>query len=321
MNSKRWKKHIFSTLSFIVSGGLLYWIISKIDVTRTQHLLNEANASWLLIALILAFGIPLLATVRWLGVIRAQDILNIRPHVALRAVMLAMVLNSFLPSKAGDLAKVVFLKKHSGFSTSVGTVVLERLVDLFALGILGMVGFFWSGNVLGGYAASVLLGGVSATLLIITIIPLHRIPISLHFQEAIKKIHMVCLNWLKNPLAILQTLAGSFGIWTINGMIVFSLVMALGADHCWSYAISIFPVAVIAGQIPISISGIGTRDSVFVLLLSVHLSFEEATLIAIGYTVFSYWLLSLICFPIILLEIIKYFRSSDRINQRQLLKE
>ena len=110
-------------------------------------------------------------------------------------------------------------------------------------------------------------------------------------------------------MAVLQTLAGSIITWCIGGSIVLALTRSFAADLNPSHIYAIYPTAVIAGLIPITVSGIGTRDSAFVILLSSYLPSEEATLVGIGYTVIVYWLLSLISFPVVSREITKYLRK------------
>ena len=76
------------------------------------------------------------------------------------------------------------------------------------------------------------------------------------------------------------------------------LVSAFGGSLAWGRVYGLFPVALLAGLVPATVSGVGTRDAAFVALLGLEgLSIEEATFIGLGYTAFSYWLLSLISLP------------------------
>jgi uncharacterized protein (TIRG00374 family) len=227
--------------------------------------------------------------------------------IALRAVMMANVLNSFLPSKAGDLAKAAYLHKHGGLSKGAGTVILERLVDLGVLGILGIVGLLVSGALWGLLAGTLLLGGVIAAFMLLVLVPITSwLPEKTAL--VVEEVRLVFRRWISNPHAILRTLTGSLATWSIGGVIVYALARGIGAELSLGYIYAIFPLAILAGLVPVTISGIGTRDSAFVLLLSSQLPAEEATLIGIGYTLFAYWLLSIVSFPAVALELNRIYR-------------
>ena len=89
---------------------------------------------------------------------------------------------------------------------------------------------------------------------------------------------------------------------------MYALARGIGAELSLGYTYAIFPLAILAGLVPVTISGIGTRDSAFVLLLSSQLPVEEATLIGIGYTLFAYWFLSIISFPAVAMELNRIYR-------------
>ena len=144
---------------------------------------------------------------------------------------------------------------------------------------------------------------------LILLLPLQSLPLPKKIFGIYLDTKQLFRNWLKSPAAVSQTLAGSFITWSIGGCIVLTLTKSFAIDLTPSFIFSIYPTAVIAGLVPITVSGIGTRDSAFVILLSSHLPPEEATLVGIGYTVFVYWLLSLICFPVVAREISRYFRG------------
>jgi len=304
------KRLVLGLVSVGVSVGLIVWLVSRIDVDRAKDLVAGADWRWLLFALIITCAMPFTSVYRWRGVLKAQDNLNLPYIVTLRAVMMANVLNSFLPSKSGDIAKAAYLRKHGGLSKGVGTVILERLVDIGMLGFLGLIGYLYSGVRWGLLAGVILLGGVLGVFIFISVIPFEKLPLPKKLTHLISEIKEVFVRWIKHPKAVIQTIIGSFTTWFLGGLTVYALVLAIGADMSWAQTYSIFPLAILAGLVPITVSGIGTRDSAFVLLLSQHIPVEEATLIGIGYTLFAYWILSIISFPAVAWEIYRYNRPN-----------
>lgn len=307
-----WRLQInaLSLLSIVTSVGLIAWLLTRIDFERTILLLQQAEWSWLLLAAVATCLIPIASVYRWRGVLAAQDDIGLSYKIALHAVMMANVLNSFLPSKAGDLAKAVYLRKHGGLSKGAGTVILERLVDLAVLGLLGIVGLSISGALWGLLAGTILLGGVIVVFIVLLTVPVNSF-LPQKPARLFENVRLVFLRWIRNPGAIFRTFLGSIVTWSIGGLTVYALARSIGAELSLGYTLAIFPLAILAGLIPVTISGIGTRDSAFVMLLSNQLPVEESTLIGIGYTLFAYWFLSIICFPSVALELNRISRSDE----------
>lgn len=307
----RWTSRQFVTgiVSIIVSASLISLLILRIDFERTIAVLSLARWQWLLAASFMTCLLPFSAALRWQGILRAYGKTCVPFSKSVRAVMMANVLNSFLPAKGGDIAKAVYLKKQAGLSVGFGTVVIERLVDLAILGLLGVTAqlagsnFGWEAK--GGWFILLFVFFLVAVLLL----PLQNLPLPEKILAVYQNTKLLFKNWLMTPVAIIQTLTGSIITWFVGGGVVLALTHSFETNLSFSQIYSIYPTAVIAGLIPITVSGIGTRDSAFVILLSGHLPLEEATLIGIGYTVFVYWLLSLICFPVVSQEIFRYLKE------------
>lgn len=306
---KRVKKRVLAALSIVITVALVAWLVGRIDVGRSVELVRASHKGWLALAFVITLCIPVCTTFRWLGVLKAQAEGALPFGTALRAVMMANVLNSFMPSKAGDMAKAVYLRKHVGLTRGVGTVVLERMVDLSIIGLLGVLGYFRSGAVWGLYVGGALLVIIAGVFVTVLFFPFHRLPLPGMVLEKLDGLRSIFPRWLKNPAAMAQTIAGSAANWTLAGLTICALVSALGAPVGWGYAYSIFPLAILSGLVVPSISGIGPRDSAMAQLLAAHVSLEAATLVGLGYTFFAYWLLSLISFPFVAYEVLAFVRG------------
>ena len=128
---------------------------------------------------------------------------------------------------------------------------------------------------------------------IVTIIfPIDKIGLPFKLKQFIGNIKNVFACWINHKQSIMQTIAGSLGSWMLSGLTICSLSTAINPDADWGYILSIFPMAILAGLIPVTISGIGTRDAAFILLLSSQMTTEQATLIGLGYTILGYWFLA-----------------------------
>jgi len=306
---KTTKRLVLGLGSVAVSAGLVAYLLSRIDMAETGALLAQADARWLVFAALLTLSMPFSAVLRWRGVLRAVGNLRVPYFVSLRAVLMANVLNSFLPSKLGDGAKAAYLRKQGGLTQGVGTVLLERLVDLGVLGLLALLGSLQSGVLWGLLAGVGLVGGVLTFFAFMLFAPLEKLPLPEKLSGMVQSVKDVFVQWRGNGAAIGQTLLGSLLTWSAGGFTVYCLAQAFDANLSLTVAYSVFPPAILAGLLPLTVSGIGTRDAAFVALLSPYTSTEQATLIGLGYTLYAYWLLSIISLPVVFWEVVAYWRG------------
>jgi uncharacterized membrane protein YbhN (UPF0104 family) len=312
------KKRFLGLISVLVSAGLVFWLLSRVDREQVVTLWQHSSKGYLWLAMALTTLTPVLGTLRWLGVLRAQGGVRLPFTVAIRAVLMANVLNSFLPSKGGDVVKAAYLRQHGGLTLGFGSVVLERLIDLLVLGFLGFVGYLFSGVGWGLLAGGVLVGGVVGVFFLALWLPLDRLPLPDGIRMKAYELSKVFRLWVHSPEAMAQTLFCSFGVWSAAALTVCCLVSAFDLSLDWSVAYALFPLCVMAGLVPVTVSGVGTRDAVFVKLMMLNgVGLEGATMVALGYTVFAYWLLSLLCLPAVGWQLAAWRRAASLAENHQ----
>ena len=76
------------------------------------------------------------------------------------------------------------------------------------------------------------------------------------------------------------------------------LFLALGANVPLFYIAAAFPLAIFIGLIPITIAGMGTRDSAIIYFFSFWVSSSICLGVGLLYTLFAYWFLALLGLPI-----------------------
>lgn len=305
----RIKRFYFMISAVVVSGTLIAWLITKMDGEKSAILLRSVQLNYLLIATILICLAPLAMTLRFLGVLQAQSRISIPFYTVLRAVLLANVLNTLIPSKGGDLAKALYIRRECRFSVGIGAVVLERIVDLFFLGLFAIIGGFFRMSL-----PQIFIGLLTTVAVLLLLVLLLFVPVERAFMgwsDAILSFRSVFRTWLQMPMCIFRTVAGSFSSLMIGCGIFASLVLSFGYSSQVIYALSIYPVALLSGLMPISVSGIGVRDSVFVFFLEGAIPIEASTMIAFGYTVFSYWISALIALPWVIFDVFRFLRKKE----------
>lgn len=138
----RAKQILQFVIFFGLGGGLMYWQFSGFsDEERAQFYkgLREANYVWFFIAVLVGAGAHLLRAIRWQMLLTP---LNRKVGLGTRfyAVMLGYLANYAFP-RLGEVVRPTVLVQSDEvpFTESFGTVVVERIVDLFCLGLIFVI--------------------------------------------------------------------------------------------------------------------------------------------------------------------------------------
>lgn len=131
-----------STLfAFALTALLLFalWSAARsFDLEQVGSTIASANTAALAAALAACCGTLALRGLRWRVLIGTINI-SISRRAAVEILALSFWVNVILPAKIGDVYRAWLLKKNGGssFGRAVGTVVVERAVDLITVALLG----------------------------------------------------------------------------------------------------------------------------------------------------------------------------------------
>jgi len=116
----------------------LWSAASSFDLELVGSTIASANSAALAAALAACFGTLALRGLRWRVLIGTINI-SISRRAAVEILALSFWVNVILPAKIGDVYRAWLLKKNGGssFGRAVGTVVVERAVDLITVALLG----------------------------------------------------------------------------------------------------------------------------------------------------------------------------------------
>lgn len=136
MKQKTFK--ILKFLSFFLLGIFIFWMVYKDqDISRIKSILtNDVNYFWIVISLLLGLVSHISRTIRWNLMIEP---LGHKPRMlnTFLAVMVGYLMNLALP-RMGEISRCGVIARYEKipFTKLVGTVVLERLIDVLMLLIL-----------------------------------------------------------------------------------------------------------------------------------------------------------------------------------------
>lgn len=282
-----WRRIVGTLISLGVSAALLIALYRSLDIRLVGRTLLGADPVWLVFSVGLILPITVLRAVRFFWVAPSGALPGIGE--ALRLTLAAAALNVFLPAKSGDLIKSYFVAKRSETSAgvSIAIIMYERLCDLFALvswclmgwlvgrpRVPGLPGFFW--------VLLTALGAACAVLISSTRVALYgRALMARAFpHRRLKRLRKIAHGW-PDLLLMLRgrrrwIVAFSLFLWLTHLVQIWLFTVTLAVDVPFTVCASLAAVALMAGQLPFTVAGLGTRDVALVLLLAQYVAPESA---------------------------------------------
>jgi uncharacterized protein (TIRG00374 family) len=144
-------------LSLLLAGVFLYFFLRGAHLGRVLEYAREAT--WPLLVAAVAFEVAsiVLRAYRWGVLLRPSAGRKIRMAPLLKATTVSFAITGVMPGRVGEIAKPLLLARWEGlsFAALAGSVVLERVLDLFAIVALWAVYVFFGGRGLGPEAQRV----------------------------------------------------------------------------------------------------------------------------------------------------------------------
>ena len=120
-------------LGLAVSAGLLVYCFWDVDLAVIAARLRETLWTFLALSIVLGFGSLWARAWRWAYLFPPGP----RPRHLFRALLIGYMGNNLLPLRAGEVVRIYVASRHGPrFWTTVATVVVERVLDGLALGLI-----------------------------------------------------------------------------------------------------------------------------------------------------------------------------------------
>jgi len=267
------RQNIQNILKIIVSVVLLALIFLLVDFQLVWAELKNASWPYLLFAALLMIGGTALRALRWDALLRPLDI-----HVPISQLIylyfVGAFFNLFLPTgMGGDAVKMAMLGRHTGqVPEAIGTTLVDRATGLWVLFVLALLALPFSYTLLPAASISAIalitiLGVVGGFVIMGTpLLPWLGSKIRLPGQEKLERFyHSVSqLGYPALGLACLISLVFNIMLIAFNVLIALSLNVHLPLGVFLLFT----PILSLTLAIPISISGLGTREAAYIALFS-----------------------------------------------------
>jgi uncharacterized protein (TIRG00374 family) len=275
---RRGRTALLWIIKIVVSAGLLYVLLSRVDVARLWATARTASLPLLGAALGLYFAMVLVSAWRWSLLLRAQRIAA-RLSTLLQSYLVATFFNNFLPSNiGGDVVRIRDTSGAAGSKTLATTVVL---VDR-GIGLLGLVfvaalgasltaqnsptvgslgpGLLWLALAAGlAVAAPVLLLPQGVGKLLAPLKRLHQEWV----EERIDRLVLALGRFREAPAAIGLGFAGAIVVQAILVAFYAAIARAIGVPIPLAHLAILVPLSFIVQMVPVSVNGFGVREATF----------------------------------------------------------
>jgi glycosyltransferase 2 family protein len=265
-------------LKIVVSTGLLYVLLTRVDLHRLWALARTASVGWLAAALGLYLVMVLVSSWRWRLLLTAQHIgVSFRSLVG--TYLVATFFNNFLPSNiGGDVIRIRDTSRPAGSKTLATTVVL---VDR-GIGLLGLVFVAASGATLvarmsaaiGPVGPGLLWGLLGAALAVATPALLRPDAVgrllrplrALHqdwVEVRIERLTTALARFRESPRAIGSCFGQSI---LVQGLLVgfySAIAHALHLQIPLAHLAIVVPLSFVVQMLPVSVNGFGVREATF----------------------------------------------------------
>ncbi len=262
----------------VIGISIFIYILLKLDMSNIFEEISNINIKFLLIAILIVFISLITQTLKWFPIAKIQST-NISFLEAFKINLISLFYGFITPSRIGGVIRAEYLRKYNDdkIGKGVSNFILDKVLDLCSLIFLAIVFSFVFKEVL---PTNYLYYAISVFVLVIIILIIFR------NKERSKLILRVFYkkfapekykNKLKNEFYSFyedmpkKRYFALFFIlnllnWTVLYIGAFFVGLAVGMNVSIFFFLAILPIATFIGQIPITISGLGTREATLISL-------------------------------------------------------
>ncbi|MCX6746824.1 MAG: lysylphosphatidylglycerol synthase transmembrane domain-containing protein [Candidatus Pacearchaeota archaeon] len=256
----------------IIGLVIFAYLLIKLDVLKIIKEIANVNVFFLLVAVFFSIISILAETMKWFVVARYQKI-KVPFFEAVGINLIGGFYGFITPSKVGNIIRAEYLKKYSNDKRGKGisNFVLDKILDVCSLVLLVIVFSFVSLKFLSAnYLYFSILGLVFLLACLFIFMDRER------SKRILKIFHRLVSKKLKEKarrgfysfyedMPKKRYLFLFFFVYLLNWVVAYSVMFFIGLsiqinNVSFFYFLALLPIATLVAQIPITISGLGTRE-------------------------------------------------------------
>ena len=276
------RRRVGTLLRLVVSVGALAFLFRQVELGALPGVLAEAGIGSLCVALAAYLGSQVVSALRWMLVARSAGF-DLTARLAIRYYFIGMFFNVLGPSTLGsDVARTLYLARDGrGAMTAAATVLYDRYIGFVWLTIIVAVALALLGaDALPSFArwATLFLVGGLVAISCVGIALARRLTLGGASGAPM-------LRLLDDGTMLLRTSGLSLVVQASQIGATVVLARALTPQVHWSYCFVFQPLVAMLGALPISVAGLGVRESGYVYFLATlgRAPVESATAFALAW--------------------------------------
>lgn len=253
---------------------IFVYILVKLDIRNIFQEIGGVDVSLFLIALIFVFTLFVFQTFKWYVIARNQKIAV--PFVEAFKINLISNFYGFItPSKLGAIIRADYLKKYASIGKGISNFVLDKVMDISSLFFIAIfMGFvfrerfdFISLNwllilfVVFIFAAGFFYSKKRARFVLGV---LYRKFVPDKLKEKAKTGFNDFYEDLPNTSFLILIFIINIITWINIYFVTYLVGLSLGVELSFIYFLAILPLSTLVAQIPVTISGLGTREATMI---------------------------------------------------------
>lgn len=298
VNSKQW---IQVGVSLVLAAWIFWFLYKDVSIQRLGEALGNTSYTWLALSLLTGIYGYWVRAWRWKLLIEADGSAKVTTNRAFLGVMIGYLTNLLVP-RAGEVSRCGVLAKTEEIPMGrlLGTVVVERSLDLILMLATVLIAFFWERNTFLNLIGDLLnLENVSQNLWTILPIGIAGLFVAILFfyllfykykdHSVVQKIRHFVRDFVTGILSVGKIKnqwgfwGSSVGLWLLYYMMMVMVAWAIPSTASLAYS-SILMVMVMGsiGMIAPVQGGIGTFHALVAFILMVYgLEEEEGKIFAV----------------------------------------
>lgn len=300
------KKVTVTLIKIFVSIILVVFLLAKLGLRDIASQFATANTWWFIGGIIVFSLSNLLGSLQWYLLMKTRGI-EIPLVKVISYYYVGLFFNNFLVGYVGgDVIRIYDISKASGnSSTAISTVFFDRLIGFVMLTTLALVaGLIWR-NIFQSKTVILVILLIFVCWVISFIVLFNekfarkigwifRFVLPAKFNNKIREVYSNINSFKHAQKTIIMVLVMSFVIQVFRILVHFFAALSVGLQAHVKYFFIFVPVIALLASLPISIGGIGIRESSGVALFSQINSFQPETIVAMEFLAYVIGLLATI---------------------------
>ncbi len=263
-----------------IIGILIFiFILRNLDWQQIIHSLENIKPGYILISILISPILIFFQTFKWAIILKKQGV-NLPFWSLIKIQMISSFYGAITPGRLGYFIKIFYLKEKARITMakSLTSIVVDRLIDFMVVFILGAIG----SSILINYYADITNHIILAVIVLFLIELIFaskkvqhlfikfitRFLIPAKFKTQAEGFFGDYLEHSLNPFKQYSNIFLTFIVWVLIYSQLYLVALALNIKISYFYYILLPPIATMVSLIPITISGLGTREATLMAIFS-----------------------------------------------------